>query len=560
MRLIFFYISITIFISCLLSCNHSSPTPGKIMLRHVDSLLEYAPDTALSILRSLPVEDYPEDEQVLHGLLLTSAIDKNFLQLLPCDSLIDAALDYYDEGDGFDRARALLYKERIQFEMNMPEEAMANCFEALSEIDNRNSREIKLKSMIYDDLGNWYLEQMLDEKALQMFRLSYYNDSLINDVKGMAYPLRNIAVIYNIMDKQDSTVILLKEALNKSLESNDSMFVSSIYRDLSDNSKNIDTALIYARKAISNLPSYASNTDSSSILYSLGEIFRDIQSLDSAEFYFKKVLKLGDIKRIALAYLSMAELKSEKGDFQASSDFYSSYVDFIDTIFSSNQASNIERLAYKYEAKADILEKEKQIQQSIFFIILLCIAVVLISVTIFQILLRKRKIAQLTHEKEVIRLNNELIIMQSNIERTKTEIEVLRQIQSDNEDEIREKEELVSKMIEEKAELRNFMFSKTPIYHLIQKLSKQDRGDIKNIRVLNLKEQDTLRKTVFEIYSEHINYLRTTYAKMSEDDYLYCCLQLCKFDDYTIAYCFGNTNKQIVVQRRFRLKERMSIK
>lgn len=556
MRLIFFYISITIFISCLLSCNHSSPTPGKIMLRHVDSLLEYAPDTALSILRSLPVEDYPEDEQVLHGLLLTSAIDKNFLPLLPCDSLIDAALDYYDEGDGFDRARALLYKERIQFEMNMPEEAMANCFEALSEIDNRNSREIKLKSMIYDDLGNWYLEQMLDEKALQMFRLSYYNDSLINDVKGMAYSLRNISNAYTCMDKLDSAEIKLKNAQSMLTEFEDSLFTSDLYRDLSENTDNNDTALIYAHKAILSLPSHA---DPSPYLYTIGELYQTINCLDSAEFYLKEALN-GDVKMRALASLSLAEIAKKKKDYQTSSEYYLSYVDLIDTIFSSNQASNIERLAYKYEAKADILEKEKQIQQSIFFIILLCIAVVLISVTIFQILLRKRKIAQLTHEKEVIRLNNELIIMQSNIERTKTEIEVLRQIQSDNEDEIREKEELVSKMIEEKAELRNFMFSKTPIYHLIQKLSKQDRGDIKNIRVLNLKEQDTLRKTVFEIYSEHINYLRTTYAKMSEDDYLYCCLQLCKFDDYTIAYCFGNTNKQIVVQRRFRLKERMSIK
>lgn len=556
MRLIFFYISITIFISCLLSCNHSSPTPGKIMLRHVDSLLEYAPDTALSILRSLPVEDYPEDEQVLHGLLLTSAIDKNFLPLLPCDSLIDAALDYYDEGDGFDRARALLYKERIQFEMNMPEEAMANCFEALSEIDNRNSREIKLKSMIYDDLGNWYLEQMLDEKALQMFRLSYYNDSLINDVKGMAYSLRNISNAYTCMDKLDSAEIKLKNAQSMLTEFEDSLFTSDLYRDLSENTDNKDTALIYAHKAILSLPSHA---DPSPYLYTIGELYQTINCLDSAEFYLKEALN-GDVKMRALASLSLAEIAKKKKDYQTSSEYYLSYVDLIDTIFSSNQASNIERLAYKYEAKADILEKEKQIQQSIFFIILLCIAVVLISVTIFQILLRKRKIAQLTHEKEVIRLNNELIIMQSNIERTKSEIEVLRQIQSDNEDEIREKEELVNKMIEEKAELRNFMFSKTPIYHLIQKLSKQDRGDIKNIRVLNLKEQDTLRKTVFEIYSEHINYLRTTYAKMSEDDYLYCCLQLCKFDDYTIAYCFGNTNKQIVVQRRFRLKERMSIK
>lgn len=556
MRLIFFYISITIFISCLLSCNHSSPTPGKIMLRHVDSLLEYAPDTALSILRSLPVEDYPEDEQVLHGLLLTSAIDKNFLPLLPCDSLIDAALDYYDKGDGFDRARALFYKERIQFEMNMPEEAMANCFEALSEIDNRNSREIKLKSMIYDDLGNWYLEQMLDEKALQMFRLSYYNDSLINDVKGMAYSLRNISNAYTCMDKLDSAEIKLKNAQSMLTEFEDSLFTSDLYRDLSENTDNKDTALIYAHKAILSLPSHA---DPSPYLYTIGELYQTINCLDSAEFYLKEALN-GDVKMRALASLSLAEIAKKKKDYQTSSEYYLSYVDFIDTIFSSNQASNIERLAYKYEAKADILEKEKQIQQSIFFIILLCIAVVLISVTIFQILLRKRKIAQLTHEKEVIRLNNELIIMQSNIERTKSEIEVLRQIQSDNEDEIREKEKLVSKMIEEKAELRNFMFSKTPIYHLIQKLSKQDRGDIKNIRVLNLKEQDTLRKTVFEIYSEHINYLRTTYAKMSEDDYLYCCLQLCKFDDYTIAYCFGNTNKQIVVQRRFRLKEKMTVK
>lgn len=556
MRLIFFYISITIFISCLLSCNHSSPTPGKIMLRHVDSLLEYAPDTALSILRSLPVEDYPEDEQVLHGLLLTSAIDKNFLPLLPCDSLIDAALDYYDKGDGFDRARALFYKERIQFEMNMPEEAMANCFEALSEIDNRNSREIKLKSMIYDDLGNWYLEQMLDEKALQMFRLSYYNDSLINDVKGMAYSLRNISNAYTCMDKLDSAEIKLKNAQSMLTEFEDSLFTSDLYRDLSENTDNKDTALIYAHKAILSLPSHA---DPSPYLYTIGELYQTINCLDSAEFYLKEALN-GDVKMRALASLSLAEIAKKKKDYQTSSEYYLSYVDLIDTIFSSNQASNIERLAYKYEAKADILEKEKQMQQSIFFIILLCIAVVLISVTIFQNLLRKRKIAQLTHEKEVIRLNNELIIMQSNIERTKSEIEVLRQIQSDNEDEIREKEELVNKMIEEKAELRNFMFSKTPIYHLIQKLSKQDRGDIKNIRVLNLKEQDTLRKTVFEIYSEHINYLRTTYAKMSEDDYLYCCLQLCKFDDYTIAYCFGNTNKQIVVQRRFRLKERMSIK
>lgn len=539
---------------CLLSCQQ--PSSGKTLLQYADSLLEVSPDTALSFLHSLPVEDYSEEEQIYYDLLLTSAMDKNFLSLLACDSLVDAALDYYDKGDGYNRARALFYKERILFSLNMPEEAMANCFEALGEINDYNNREIKLKSMLYEDLGSWYLEQMMNEKALQMFRLACYDDSLIKDKKGMAYPLRNIGYAYSCMNKQDSAVIFFKRALEISSKSKDSLFISNIYSDLSNNIDDMDTALIYAHKAISNLPSHA---DSASYFISLGEIFQEISNLDSAEFYLKKAMKLGGVKERTLASFSLAEIAKEKKNYQVASDYFSNYIDLIDSIFASNQASNIERLAYKYEAKTDIIKKEKQMQQSAFLIVLTFVLVVSASIIRAQLILRKRKIAQLVYEKEVMSLNDELIIMQSNIEKTEAEIKALRQIQSNNEDEIREKEKLISKMINEKAELRNFIFSKTPIYHLIQKLSQQKRDNKKEIRVLTLKEQDTLRKTMFDIYNEHVDYLRTTYTKINEDDYLYCCLQLCKFDDYTIAYCFGNTDKQIVIQRRYRLKEKMRI-
>lgn len=557
MKQVSFSLVIIVFLFCsLFSCKPSSPHPGRVVLNYADSLLEICPDSALSFLRSLSIEDYPEEEQVLHGLLLTSAMDKNFLSLLPCDSLIDTALDYYEKGDGYNRARALLYKERIQFLMNMPEEAMANCFEALSEIDNRDSRGIKLRSMLYDDLGNWYLEQMIDEKALEMFKKSYYNDSLINDRKGMAYSLRNMSNVYTCINKPDSAAVTLKKIQGMLPEFKDSLFVSNLYRDLSNNEDDKEAALAYAHQAVHILPAYA---DSSSFLYSLGEMYQNIYKLDSADFYFKKALK-GDIKMRTLASLSLAEMAKEKGDYQLSSDYYSNYVDLIDSIFAANQASNIERLAYKYEAKAENLKKEKQMQQSIFLIVFIFVIVIFVGIIIVLIVLRKRKIAQLIYEKEVIHLKDKLIIMQSNIAKTEAEIEVLRQVHSENQEKIREKEILVSKMIDEKAELRNMIFSKTSIYQLIYKLSKQDRKDKKTVRVLNTKEQKLLKETIFDIYGEYVNYLRTTYTKMSEDDCLYCCLQLCKFDDYTIAYCFGNTNKQIVVQRRFRLKEKMANK
>ena len=80
---------------------------------------------------------------------------------------------------------------------------------------------------------------------------------------------------------------------------------------------------------------------------------------------------------------------------------------------------------------------------------------------------------------------------------------------------------------------------------------------IKNPKVLLAKEQVQLKEVLFELYDDHIQYLRATYPKITDDDCIYCCLKLCEMDDQTIAYCFGNTSKQIVVQRRLRLKKKM---
>lgn len=539
----------------LFSCKQSSPRIK--LLVHADSLLELAPDTALSYLRSLSLENFSKEEKAYYGLLLTSAMDKNYLSLLPCDSLVDAALDYYDEGAGYNRARALFYKERIQFTMKMSEEAMANCFEALKELNGHNDKEIKLKSKLYEDLGDWYIEQMIDDKALEMYRLSYYNDSLINNQEYMVYSLREIARVYACMFKPDSAVYFLKKALSIMPESNDSLIISNIYHDLSYITNNNDTALFYARIAIENLPQHA---ESSSFFNSLGELYYNAHNLDSAEFYLMEALKHGDINDRTLASKSLADIANEKGDYKLATNYYLNYVDLMDSLFDANQASNIERLAYKYEAEVDSFKKEKRMQQLILLIILGFVLVTFIGIICIQIVIRKRKIAQLIYEKESIHLKDKLTIMQSNIKRAEAEIELLQQVQSENKEIIQEKEKLVNKMIEEKAELRNYIFSKTPIYHLILKLSKQERDNKKEIRVLTLKEQTTLRKTIFEIYAEHVEYLHSTYTKLNEDDYLYCCLRLCKFDDYTIAYCFGNMNKQIVVQRRFRLKEKMGMR
>ena len=82
---------------CLFACNHHSSNP---MLQQVDSLLEMKPDSALTILKNISVlEDLPEVDKAYYALLLAEATDKNKLPLLPCDSLLNFALDYYGDDD-----------------------------------------------------------------------------------------------------------------------------------------------------------------------------------------------------------------------------------------------------------------------------------------------------------------------------------------------------------------------------------------------------------------------------------------------------------------------------
>ena len=113
---------------CLFACNHHSSNP---MLQQVDSLLEMKPDSALTILKNISVlEDLPEVDKAYYALLLAEATDKNKLPLLPCDSLLNFALDYYGDDDR-EKAVALMYKGRLLAEMDDEKAAIEMNLKAL---------------------------------------------------------------------------------------------------------------------------------------------------------------------------------------------------------------------------------------------------------------------------------------------------------------------------------------------------------------------------------------------------------------------------------------------
>ncbi len=555
------FIFLLFLVGGVVSCQRSS-SPYPYSLRYADSLMEISPERTLAYLRKLDVSTYSAGDRAYFSLLFTQATDKNMLSLLPCDSLIDTALDYYIKKDGVNWAKAWLYKGRIQKKMNMTEQALKSCFTALQGVEGNTGEELKLKGMLYEDMGSIYLHQFLYQKAFDAFYRSYQCDSLLNDHKVLMYSLSNMGWVRVVEGKEKEALFYLDQALELALALKDSIFMSDIYQRMSLNCENVDSAFMYARLA----GNYLTEKNDSISYYSLwlifGELYLDKQELDSAEYYLKRTLDIADFKRKILASYSLAEVEKIRGNYERAFEYQSYYGDNIDSIFSLNKASDIERLAYKYDSEAKVA-KEKESRR--FLVQQLCyggVLFVLVIAIIFQRIYRRRRIAQLQYEQRIAHLNEQTALSQLQIERLEAQISALKLSGMEREQEIALKQAELCRVIDEKARLRNCLFTETSIFKRIQELSSQAKpgqdGVKRDPKVLLIKEQEKLKGVLFDIYDDYIRYLKDTYPKITDDDCIYCCLKLCEFDDQTIAYCFGNVSRQIVAQRRLRLKKKMA--
>lgn len=555
------FIFLLFLVGGVVSCQRSS-SPYPYSLRYADSLMEISPERTLAYLRKLDVSTYSAGDRAYFSLLFTQATDKNMLSLLPCDSLIDTALDYYVKKDGVNWAKAWLYKGRIQKKMNMTEQALKSCFTALQGVEGNTGEELKLKGMLYEDMGSIYLHQSLYQKAFDAFYRSYQCDSLLNDHKVLMYSLSNMGWVRVVEGKEKEALFYLDQALELALALKDSIFMSDIYQRMSLNCENVDSAFMYARLAGNYLTEKNDSISYYSLWLTFGELYLDKQELDSAEYYLKRTLDIADFKRKILASYSLAEVEKIRGNYERAFEYQSYYGDNIDSIFSLNKASDIERLAYKYDSEAKVA-KEKESRR--FLVQQLCyggVLFVLVIAIIFQRIYRQRRIAQLQYEQHIAHLNEQTALSQLQIERLEAQISALKLSGMEREQEIALKQAELCRVIDEKARLRNCLFTETSIFKRIQELTSQAKpgqdGVKKDPKVLLIKEQEKLKGVLFDIYDDYIRYLKDTYPKITDDDCIYCCLKLSEFDDQTIAYCFGNVSRQIVAQRRLRLKKKMA--
>lgn len=100
--------------SCLMvSCSDSKEQEA---LNHVEAVIEAHPDSALALLRRVDKVSLGSDkERARYALLMSMALDKNYIDTISFD-VIQPAIEYYldrDKGTPDDKLRTYYYQGRI---------------------------------------------------------------------------------------------------------------------------------------------------------------------------------------------------------------------------------------------------------------------------------------------------------------------------------------------------------------------------------------------------------------------------------------------------------------
>ncbi len=534
---------------CLFACNHHSSNP---MLQQVDSLLEMKPDSALTILKNISVlEDLPEVDKAYYALLLAEATDKNKLPLLPCDSLLNFALDYYGEDDR-EKAVALMYKGRLLAEMDDEKAAIEMNLKAL-EILQDYPVDTKYRRLIYSALGLWYGNCELNDKALEVLHQSLHYSF---DAKDTAIAYINIGYIYGMRNMQDSAITYQRKAVKYAMRSKDRSMILTSWHNLSicyRHFENVDSAVVYAHKVLQHLSYGNGKADA---YYNMGDLYVDLEQYDSARHYLEKSLFLSPSRSIP--YWSLAVMEAELGNFKSAYHYLDTFVMVQDSLDNSELLTEVQHLVYKHQTELRVKDEQIKSKRIIRWIVFVSVIICFVVALIYQRWINKKNNQQALYRQSLQYAHEKQDMMQQRIEENELTLALLQDRENQNLDEIDKKERLIAQLKQEKLELRTWTFWQTPIYKKVMSLSEQKEVDKKARKVMTDVEREKLKKTVFEIYADYISPLQAQYSQLTEDDLLVLCLQEAGISPLAISLCFGHTDTVALNQRKSRLKKKMS--
>lgn len=205
------YIGLLCLLGLLSACTGRDASDA---FAEIEACMDAHPDSALLLLGRIAHPDRLRGKQRAdYALLLTQARDKNYLDSLQSDSLIQLAVDYYRNGD--DRVqvgKAFFYYGKVQELQRNDSAAMQGYLKALRALEG--TKEYRMQGLAHEYIGMMNDKRKLYDMALDNYRQALSCVGKCNDTLMMVYVCRDIAWTYQKKHELDSVCQYLQAAFH----------------------------------------------------------------------------------------------------------------------------------------------------------------------------------------------------------------------------------------------------------------------------------------------------------------------------------------------------------
>ena len=352
---------------CCLSCGSRTDYPN--LLTKADSLIDARPDSALTLLHSIPPSALEEGDRMRHRLLTVEAECRNG-QMPANDSLLLPVIDYFHRtGDVFWEARGEYNRGYILHKLRQSGQAL--------EIFQR-------AKTLMEQCGNaWWLGRTYGRMAYIYHSQGMYSqaDSLYKETEQLAVQVGDTALWLETLDRRsvhlialgeehyrEAETLLLKACLlarQKKLvkyQSNCMETLSLLYSYMQDG----EQALRCAREAWRLEPDTAKRYMSSLLI---GEAHYKLNHYDSATFWLERTIACRPSLAVrSAAYMRLADIAEEQGDAEKALAYQKKYQQTENELTEQSQVTEI-RLTEQSQAHR---QEQSQMKQ----LILICLAAI----------------------------------------------------------------------------------------------------------------------------------------------------------------------------------------
>lgn len=274
----------SVLISAFYACDHRGK-PYPATLSRIESLADTNPEEARPLLDRLrdSLSSFDEEQRMYYDLLDLKVNDKMYVRHTS-DSLIKRITAFYETyGDRDKLLESYYYMGRVYRDLNDAPEALKYFQKALDVAGD--TRKYRLLSNVYSQMGTLYDYQNVYEEAIRMYEKAAEYKLLKGDSTSFSLVLRDIARVYDMVDKNDSALLYFQKA---AIIANETGY-SGILTELGD----LYRELVMYDKALECLSESLKDSVDRNMYptYSvLGNTYLELNKLDSADYYLRKCL------------------------------------------------------------------------------------------------------------------------------------------------------------------------------------------------------------------------------------------------------------------------------